>query len=84
MNALPPLTEHIEHFRKRVVQDALTEAMADYWNRRAAVMEWARPRPDEFHGEATTEQLREQWYRLTATAEACRQRATVSLIGGTA
>ena len=31
-----PLVEHIEHFRERVLQDALQEATAAYWRKRAA------------------------------------------------
>jgi hypothetical protein len=30
-----PLLEHLEHFRWRVLQDALAEATAEYWTRRA-------------------------------------------------
>ena len=29
------LSEHVEHFRERVLQDALAEATATYWRRRA-------------------------------------------------
>jgi hypothetical protein len=29
------LVEHVEHFRHRVMQDALAEATAAYWNHRA-------------------------------------------------
>ena len=32
---LEDLPDVVEHFRKRVLQDALTEATAAYWNRRA-------------------------------------------------
>lgn len=32
---LPDLTEHVEHFRARVLQDALAEATSSYWLRRA-------------------------------------------------
>ena len=30
------VAEHVEHFRWRVLQDALAEATATYWERRAA------------------------------------------------
>lgn len=33
LNDLPP--EYVEHFRHRVLQDALAEATAAYWMRRA-------------------------------------------------
>jgi hypothetical protein len=29
------LVEHVEHFQRRVMQDAINEATAAYWNRRA-------------------------------------------------
>jgi hypothetical protein len=32
---LSRLLEHVEHFQHRVMQDALSEATADYWRRRA-------------------------------------------------
>jgi|LULE01.1.fsa_nt_gb hypothetical protein len=32
----PDLDAYVEHFRTRVLQDALAEATASYWNRRAA------------------------------------------------
>jgi hypothetical protein len=70
----------VEHFRARVLQDALNEATASYWLRRARQFEAARPEPDEFHGEATRLQLRAKWYELTEAAEACRHRAAVSLV----
>lgn len=33
------LAEHVEHFRARVLQDALAEATAAYWERRAETFE---------------------------------------------
>lgn len=35
MGKLTDLAEHVEHFRMRVLQDALAEATAAYWLRRA-------------------------------------------------
>lgn len=32
---VPDLTEYVEHFRVRVLQDALAEATASYWLRRS-------------------------------------------------
>lgn len=37
--ALVKLEEHVEHFRARVLQDALAEATSSYWLRRAATFE---------------------------------------------
>lgn len=77
---VPDLTDYVDHFRTRVVQDALAEATGDYWTRRAAVFEAAMPRPGDFTGEATPEQLEEQRGRLAATALACRERATIAML----
>lgn len=33
------LIEHVEHFQRRVLADALQEATVAYWRRRAAVFE---------------------------------------------
>lgn len=74
------LEQYVEHFRARVLQDALNEATASYWIGRAEAFEAARPRPGDFTGNATRDDLREQWNRLTETANACRARARVSLL----
>ncbi len=75
------LTQHIEHHRTRVLQDALSEATAAYWRRRADTFEWARPRAGDFRGRATVAALNARDARLAATAESCRRRATVALFG---
>lgn len=78
---LTDLEDYTEHFRKRVLQDALTEATAAYWRRRAETFEAALPRPGDFTGNATPEQVEAQRMRLAATILACRQRAAVALGG---
>ena len=75
------LTEHVEHFRARVLADALQEATRAYWHRRADALEAAMPRPGDFAGNATRAQLEAQRARLAAAALACRQRAELSLGG---
>lgn len=70
--------EYVEHFRARVLQDALNEGLSRHWLRRAEDFENARPRLDDFHGEATTDQLRAKWHELTLVANACRARAQVA------
>lgn len=59
----------------RALQEAWIDGSRQYWERRARQFEAARPRPGDFHGRATREDLQAQWDRLTATAEACRRRA---------
>lgn len=82
MTGLTSLAENVEHFRWRVVQDALCEATAAYWRRRAELLEWAMPKPGEYIGEATRDELNARWCRLRQEAEACRNRARVAELGG--
>lgn len=70
-----------EHFRARLLSDALAEGTAVYWERRAASFEWARPRPGDFHGRATRAELSRRWRELTGIAAACRARAEVARRG---
>jgi hypothetical protein len=58
------LVEHVEHFQHRVMQDALAEATAAYWRRRA----------EDFRQVGTRE--------CDEVAEACENRARVSVLGG--
>lgn len=74
---LPALIDHLDHFQRRVVQEAMRDATAAYWNRRAATFEAARPREGDYFGRATREQISEQDARLAALARACRARAAV-------
>jgi hypothetical protein len=75
------LPEYVEHFRYRVLQDALLEAQARYWHQRAAAFDAARPRAGDFTGQATHEDLEAQRYRLAEAILACRARAELSLGG---
>lgn len=65
----------IDQFRKRVLQDAFTDARAVNWLKRAQTFENARPRPGDFPGRATPAQIAEQDRRLAAAALACRNHA---------
>jgi hypothetical protein len=64
-----------DHFRARILQDALTEATAQYWIHRAYQLQQAAPGPDEFHGNATAEELRQRWTECMDTARACLSHA---------
>lgn len=70
-----PFSEYLDDFARRVLQDAMTEATAAYWLRRAAELEAARPRPGDFNGNATEAELAARDRRLANDAEGCRQRA---------
>lgn len=71
-------SDYLDQFAARLVQDAIASAMPATWLRRAAQFEAARPRPGDYVGRATPEQITERDRRLRALAEACRGRATVS------
>lgn len=77
------LAGHIEHFRGRVLQDALQEATAVYWERRAQTFEDAAPRPADFNGRATRAELAERAASCLGAARACRAHAGL-LRGGRA
>ncbi len=72
------LDDYLEHFRARVLQDALNEATSAYWLRRAAQFEDARPRLGDYHGRATRDELRTRWHELTEIALACRHAAQLA------
>lgn len=65
----------ISLFTRRVLADALCEASARYWERRAATFEDAAPRPGEFHGRASREELSAAWQRCHRDADRCRRHA---------
>jgi hypothetical protein len=77
--SIEPATTYAEHFRQRLLQDALAEALSIYWERRAQAFLDARPRAGDFQGGATAEQLAALDRRLAATAQACRHRASLGL-----
>jgi len=80
MTIINPLADCLDHFRARVLQDALNEATASYWLRRAEAFENARTRPGERPAEPPgapvgSEAARARDEGLAATAQACRNRA---------
>lgn len=87
-DSLPPsradvtatLVTHLDHFQHRVVQDALNDASAYYWDRRADDFEAARPKPGDYPGKATLADLRAADVRCREAAEACRKRARVAVL----
>jgi len=73
---------YLDHFRGRVLQDALTEATAAYWQRRGDVFDAARPRAGDYPGGATEADLDAARRRCGTAALACRQRAAVTQLYG--
>jgi hypothetical protein len=72
------LVPDVEHFRRRVLQDALAEATSGYWLRRAEALERARPRVGDYPGRASAGDLVARWQELTDIALACRRAATLA------
>lgn len=68
----------LERVAVRVLEDAFTEAVPDYWERRAERFEAARPRPGDFPGRAGQAALDAADARLAATAQACREAAELA------
>jgi hypothetical protein len=79
MTAALPQGYH-QRFRHRVVQDAVAEATAAYWRRRAETFQCARPRASDWPGQATAADLAAQDRRLAVIAAACHQRAQLALL----
>jgi hypothetical protein len=71
------ITIDLDHFRARILQDALTEATAQYWVHRTHQFQQAAPRLDEYRGQATPEQLTDAWHRCMDTAQACLSHANL-------
>jgi hypothetical protein len=77
----PPRTslgDHLAYFERRLLADAINTATGAYWLRRAKAFEDAKPRPDDYRGNATDADLRAAWTRCDAAAKACRARANVA------
>lgn len=71
------LREHIDNFQRRVIEDAITSSRGATWLRRASAFEAAAPRPDDFRGRATPEEIEVRRRRLKASALACRRHAGI-------
>ena len=76
------LVEHVDHFQARVVREAIRDAESWQWLRRAAEWQAAAPKPTDYHGNATREELSARYRRCMDNAAACRARAEVSLLSG--
>lgn len=70
MTPIPPTD--LNRYRVRFLAQLLSEATADYWERRAETFEAARPRAGDYTGRATADQLDEVDKRCAQAAEACR------------
>lgn len=69
------ITIDLDHFTRRLVQDAFRDAVPGSWRRRARDFEEARPRRDDFNGNADHAELADRDRRLANLAENCRRHA---------
>ncbi len=67
-----------EHLAGRLLQETLSNGLAATWRRRQRVLLAARPRPEDFHGQASRQELRDRWQRLTEAAAACGHAAELA------
>lgn len=74
------LESYVEHFRSRVLQDALVSATRSYWLKRAEAFEAAQHRPGDFVGLCSVEQIEAANRELAEKARACRNRAELALL----
>jgi hypothetical protein len=77
MTRLSRVVDHVAQFQRRSIAGAVLDASATQWLKRADEFEAARPRPGDYYGQASREQLRARWDELTQIAKACRAKATV-------
>lgn len=67
-----PAAELAEQIQVRAFFDVMREANARYWERRADSFDWAAPRPDDFTGEATPEEIAARAKQCIEIASMCR------------
>jgi hypothetical protein len=69
---------HVENLQRRVLQDAMTEATAVYWRRRAEQWRLALPWPGDYLGTESTPLTRAaRRRRVEAIVAACEAKALV-------
>jgi len=60
----------LEHFRARVLQDALDQATVSYWIGRHAALSASLPRPGDYVGRASAEELNAREARVRRELQA--------------
>ena len=65
----------VDGWRFRALMECWQYAAAETWERRAALLEWARPKPTDFVGHSTAQERAERDAELAAAAQACRAHA---------
>ena len=69
-------TDYLDHFARRVLLDAINEASATYWRRRAEALRAARHREGDYLPDGRLEAARTRWRELTEAARACDNAAS--------
>lgn len=67
--------DYLNQFTQRLIADALLKSLPSTWLLRAKTFEDARPKPGDFTGNATAEEIAERDARLAEQAELCRMHA---------
>lgn len=75
------LSDYVERFAVEIIGDALRQADAQCWERRAERFEADRPKPGDFLGRSGIEGAARLDAALAARAEACRMRADATRRG---
>lgn len=70
--------DYLAAFTHRLIVDAVLSATRQHYLDLAEKFEQAKPRPDEYHGRASREDLREAWRRCDDTARALRAAANLA------
>jgi hypothetical protein len=66
-----------EPMRRRGVQEAISQVQAWWWAMRAEHFDRARPRPDDYNGAATLNELAAANERCRGIAQPCRAKAAL-------
>lgn len=67
----------LEQAARRLIREAIAEALPTQWERRAGVLESCRPRPGDFHGSASDADLAALDQRNSVSAAQCRLHAAL-------
>ena len=65
----------LEQAARRLIREAIAEALPTQWERRAGVLESCRPRPGDYFGAATPDDLDALDHRCAVSAAQCRLHA---------
>ncbi len=67
----------LEQAARRLIREAIAEALPTQWERRARVFESCRPRPGDYTGAATRAELDALDHRNAVSAAQCRMHAAM-------